>query len=256
MRIEADDPSKKQPKKEEFTPVKNEKQSIKSEIAKMKSMGFKDGWEYFWSYYKVPVFIIIGVIAIVVSITTSVIKNSRPFIVQVLVYNNYMTDDADVSSLEQEFADYEGLNLKDYQINFNLTEYLDLKGSDENSYTGMMKVMAMAAAHDLDVLGGNTEFVTYYGVGEEDTTLFADLEETLPPAFFQYLKEQDRLLYLNRTDEDGNVIGQYAAAIEVSDTRIVNKNYLQITPCYLGIACNTSRQESSIDFLEWIFDYQ
>ena len=45
MRIEADDPSKKQPKKEEFNPVKSEKRSFKSEIAKMKSMGFKDGWE-------------------------------------------------------------------------------------------------------------------------------------------------------------------------------------------------------------------
>ena len=43
MRIEADDPSKKQPKKEEFNPVKSEKRSFKSEIAKMKSMGFKMG---------------------------------------------------------------------------------------------------------------------------------------------------------------------------------------------------------------------
>ena len=94
MRIEADDPSKKQPKKEEFNPVKSEKHSFKSEIAKMKSMGFKDGWEYFWSYYKVPVFVIIGVIAIVISITVSVIRNSRPFIVQVHVYNNYLSDNA------------------------------------------------------------------------------------------------------------------------------------------------------------------
>ena len=96
----------------------------------------------------------------------------------------------------------------------------------------------------------------YYGVGEEDNTLFADLEETLPPAFFQYLKEQDRILYLSRTDEAGKVLGQYAAAIDVSDTRIVNKNCLLGTPCYLGIAVNTSRLQTSIDFLEWIFDYQ
>ena len=41
MRIEADDPSKKQPKKEEFNPVKSEKHSFKSEIAKMKSMGLR-----------------------------------------------------------------------------------------------------------------------------------------------------------------------------------------------------------------------
>ncbi len=256
MRLEADDKSKAQAKKEEFTPVKNEKRSIKSEIAKMKAMGFKDGWEYFWSYYKVPVFIIIIVVAMVVSITVSVVRNSRPFIVQVHVYNNYLTDDADVTSLEEEFADYVGMNLNDYQINFDLTEYLDLNGTDESSYTSMMKVMAMVAAHDLDVIGGNTAFVNYYGVGEEDNTLFADLEEVLPTAFFQYLKEQDRILYLNRTDENGTVLGQYAAAIEVSDTRIVNKNYLQVTPCYLGVACNTSRLDNSIAFLEWIFDYQ
>ena len=172
MRIEADDPSKKQPKKEEFNPVKSEKHSFKSEIAKMKSMGFKDGWEYFWSYYKVPVFVIIGVIAIVISITMSVIRNSRPFIVQVHVYNNYLSDNADVDSLEKEFAAYEDMSLKDYQISFNMTEYLDFSGADEASYTSMMKVMAMAAAHDLDVFGGNTAFVNYYGVGEEDNTLF------------------------------------------------------------------------------------
>ena len=40
------------------------------------------------------------------------------------------------------------------------------------------------------------------------------------------------------------------------DIRIVNKNCLLGTPCYLGIAVNTSRLQTSIDFLEWIFDYQ
>lgn len=256
MRIEAEDTSKKQPQKEEFAPVKDEKRTIRSEIAKMKSMGFRDGWEYFWNYYKVPVFVIIGVIIVAASMTTSIIRNSRPYIVQVHVYNNYMNDDADIGVLEQEFADYEGMNLKDYQIGFNMTEYLDFNSTDENSYTSMMKVMAMVAAHDMDVIGGNTAFINYYANGEEDSVLFSDLEEVLPPAFFQYLKEQDRIVYMNYTDEEGKVLEQYAAAIEVSDTRIVNKNYLQITPCYLGIACNTSRLENSIDFLEWIFDYQ
>lgn len=71
----------------------------------------------------------------------------------------------------KEFAAYEDMSLKDYQISFNMTEYLDFSGSDEASYTSMMKVMAMAAAHDLDVFGGNTAFVNYYGVGEEDNTL-------------------------------------------------------------------------------------
>ena len=177
MRIEADDPSKKQPKKEEFNPVKNEKRSFKSEIAKMKSMGFKDGWEYFWSYYKVPVFVIIGVIAIVISITVSVIKNSRPFIVQVHVYNNYLSDNADVDSLEKEFADYEGMNLKDYQINFNLTEYLDFNGTDESSYTSMMKVMAMAAAAGR----GWTIKVQFFDI----SGLSTDVTVTIPTSFFR-----------------------------------------------------------------------
>lgn len=256
MRIEADDTNKKQPQKEEFTPVKTEKRSIRSEIEKIKSLGAKDGWDYFWNYYKTPVIIIICVIAMVISISTSVIKNSRPYVVQVHIYNNYLADDSDVSVLEQEFADHEGKNLKDYQIAFNFSDYIDLTGGDENSYTSMMKIMAMAAAHDFDVLGGNISFVNYYGNGEPEGILFANLEEVLPPAFFQYLKEQDRILYLKYTDEEGKVIGEYPAVIEVSDTRIVNQDYLQITPCYLGVACNTDRLESAVNFLEWIFDYQ
>lgn len=256
MRIEAEDLKKKDPREESFRPVKQERGSLKSEIAKMRSLGLKGGWEYFWSYYRVPVVIIVVVLVMAISIAHSVIRNSRPFVIQVHVYNNVLNEDADVAALEEAFTEYEGKNLTDYQISFNFSEYLDFNATDENSYSSMMKVMAMAAAQDLDVFGGNTAFMNHYGNGEEDSVMFADLEEILPTQFFQYLKEQDRILYLKHTDEEGHVLGQYAAGIEVSKTRIVNENCLLVTPCYLGIACNTSRLEASIDFLEWIFDYQ
>ena len=47
---------------DDYHPVKTEKQTFKSEVAKMKSLGLKGGLQYFWMYYKIPVLIIVLVI--------------------------------------------------------------------------------------------------------------------------------------------------------------------------------------------------
>lgn len=262
MRLELDSNNndstsqKKTDSTDSFTPVRDEKPTLKGEIAKIKSLGRKDGWNYFWEYYHMPIIIIIIVSAIAISITVSVVRNSRPFIIDVMVYNNYLNNDADVSVLEEEFADYVGKNTRDYQITFDFSEYIDFANVDESSYASMMKVSAMISASSLDVFGGSQEFIDYYSAGDEDSAYFYDLEDVLSSQFFKYLDEQGLIYYCNYTDDDGNVTGKYAAAVNAANTRIVNDEYMQISPCYLGIAGNTTRLETCVDFLEWIFDYQ
>lgn len=257
MRIEADDIKKERQEEQlTYTPVKNEKRTIGSEIAKMRSLGFRKGWEYFWEYYRNTILVILAAIVMVVSLVNTVIKNSRPYIVNVHVFNNVLTEGADPDVLSQEFADYMELNLEDYQMTMDLTEYLDFSGGGESSYNMMQKVMAMVAAREMDVFGGDTSFVNFYAVGEPDSVLYADLAEILPSDFFQFLKEQDRILYKNYLTADGAKAEEYAAAIDVSDTRLVNDNYLLVSPCYLGVAVNSERQETAIEFLKWIFDFQ
>ena len=259
MRIELEDPNKKkqeQAEAEVFTPPRDEKRTIKGEIAKMKSLGFSAGWDYFWEYYHVPLIILIAVIAFTVSITISIIRNSRPYVISVSVFNNVSAENADVDSLEQEFAESQGMNLKDYQINFSLSEYFEPGVQDEASYTTMMKLTAQVSAGDIDVLGGNASFMNFYGSTEESNRILTDLEEILPAQFLLYLKEQNRLLTLNYYTEDGKVAGSYVAGVEVSNTRLVNSDMLQITPCYLGIVSTSKRADTAVNFLKWLFSYQ
>ena len=259
MRIELEDPSKKKEQEEAaaiFSPPKDEKRTVKSEIAKMKSLGFSAGWHYFWEYYHVPVIVIICVIAFGISITVSVIRNSRPYVITVSVFNNVLAEDADVDALQEEFAGSVGMNLKDYQIGFNLSEYYEPSAVDEASYTTLMKLTAQVSASDIDVLGGNASFMNYFGISEESNLILTDLEQILPAQFLQYLKEQDRLLTMNYLDEDGRVAGTYVAGVEISNTRLVNAQTLQISPCYLGIVTTSKRADTAVSFLKWVFSYQ
>ena len=258
MRFELEDPAKKKQEEERavFSPPKDEKRTLKTEIAKIKSLGAKDGWAYFWEYYHIPVIVIILVIAFSVSMAVSIIRNSRPYVISVYVYNNALSEDANVEALEQEFTESQGMNLKDYQIGFNLSEYFDPASQDEASYTSMMKIAAQVSAGDIDILGGNQTFMNYYGMTDEDNCFFVDLEEILPAQFLLFLKEQGRLLTLKKYNEDGTVAGEYVAGVEISNTRLVNSEALMVTPCYVGIVTTAKRADTAVNFLKWLFSYQ
>src|SRR5699024_11656915 len=62
---------------DDYHPVKTEKQTFKSEVAKMKSLGLKGGLQYFWMYYKIPVLIIVLVIVCGISMSMADRKSTR-----------------------------------------------------------------------------------------------------------------------------------------------------------------------------------
>lgn len=73
---------------DDFHPVKTEKQTLKSEFAKMKSLGLKGGLQYFWMYYRIPLLVCILVIITSVSIGATVIENRKPVLISANFVNN------------------------------------------------------------------------------------------------------------------------------------------------------------------------
>ena len=256
MRIEWEDPSKKKEDPIVFNPPKDEKRTLKTELVKMRGLGWRRGGSYFWEYYHMPLIIIIAVIAMLTSITVSFIRGSRPYVISVAIYNNALADNADVGALEEEFTETQGMNLKDYQIIFNFQEYFQPGSVDETSYTTLMKLTAQLSGSDIDILGGNLAFMNYFGSTEKGQVFFANLEDILPAQFLLYLQEQNRLLTLNYYDEDGNKTGSYIAGVDISNTRIVNSDVMVISPCYAGIAVTSKRADTAVNFLKWLFSYQ
>lgn len=254
MRIELDQPDQeKTSSSDSFIPPKDEKRTIKTEFAKMKDMGFKEGWKYFWDYYRNPVLVTIIIIICAVSIVTTVIRNKRPYVIEVNLYNNYISEETDTNAFCQAFAEHMGQNLTDSQMLFTAGDYFDPNTSSEEMMATVYKFAAMIAASELDIIGGDRTFVDYYAQGQPDEVYFYDLKEILPEEVYTYFEEEGRLYYSNYLDEEGNVTGTYASAVEVSGTRLTEEAGLLITPCYIGVASNSKRLDTAVEFIRWIF---
>lgn len=260
MRIELNDPNRKEDDVDKLIsglkPVKDEKRTFRSEIAKMKGMDRKTAFQYFWDYYKWPVIIIIAVIIAAISVAHSVILNSRPWIIEVSIYNNVVEDDSSLDTLAEQFAEYEGLNLDDYQILISADSYYDPDTMSEEQMASVTKFMAQVSAQELDIVGGDRTFLDSYAYGQEDSVYFMDLEEVLPEAVFSRLNADGRIYWSKYTDEDGNVTGEYAAAINIENSKLTTVGGLEVTPSYIGIIPNTQRLDTAIDFIIWNFDLQ
>lgn len=257
MRIELDQPDQKKKKtvSDNFTPVKDERRTFKSEWNKMKAMGFHDGWSYFWDYYRNTVLLIILAIVIVTSLTITVIRNKRPFVIEINLYNNIIAEDTDTDAFCEAFAEHMGVNLKDYQMMYSASDYFNPEQGSEEMQATVMKFAAMIASSELDIIGGDRTFIDYYSCGEEDSVYFYDLKEVLPDDLYRKFESENRIYFSKYTDEDGIVLGEYPSAIDVSNTRLTETDGggLMVTPCYVGIACNSTRVDAAVEFLRWIF---
>ncbi len=253
MKIELEQPEKKPTASDSFIPPKDEKRTLKSEIQKMKELGWKDGWNYFLDYYRNPTLVTIAIIAIVISLSYSIIQNKRPYVIQVYLCNNYVEDTETLDTFCESFAEHMGMNLKDYQMMFNVSDHFDPTEASEEMTAAFYKLAAMISSAELDIIGGDRVFVDYYSFGEEDEVFFSNLSEVLPKDLFAKLETENRLYYSKYLDENGKAIGEYVSAIDISGTRVFDEADLWLTPCYVGITSNTQRQETAIEFLRWIF---
>ncbi len=253
MRIELEQPEKKKTASDSFIPPKDEKRTIRSEFQKIKELGLKDGWRYFLDYYRNPLLVTLAIIAIAISLGYSIIQNKRPHIIEVYLCNNYVEDTASLDTFCQSFADHMGMNLDDYQMMLSVSDHFDPSSPSEEMTAAFYKLAAMISASELDIIGGDRIFLDYYSFGEEDEVFFSDLSEILPDDLFAKLESEGRLYYSKYLDETGKSIGEYVSAVDVSGSRLFEEADLWITPCYVGITSNTTRLETAIEFLRWIF---
>ena len=255
MRIELEQPEdqKKKTESDSFMPPKDERRTFKTEIAKMKEMGFQAGWNYFWDYYKYWVIGIVAGIIFIASMAHSVIQNRRPVVIEIQLFNNAAESDETVSAFNEAFAAHMGTDLKKSQMTFSYSDLFDPDNPSEQMQASFYKFAAMTAAQELDIIGGNRAFVDYYGYTTEDNSYFADLKELLPEDLFSQLEAAGKLYYCKRLDENGAAIREYAAGINIDGSRLVNDAKLLVVPSYIGIIQNTQRLDTAIEFIRWIF---
>ncbi|MBR3644754.1 MAG: hypothetical protein IKN57_14770 [Parasporobacterium sp.] len=255
MRIELEQPEdqKKASPSDTFIPPKDEKRTFRSEISKMKEMGFNEGLKYFIDYYSRITVVLILVIIAVISLTVTIIRNRRPFLIEVTLYNNVSELENASDLICDEFAEHMGVSLKDYQMLFSFTDYFDPSSNGQEMMATYYKFAAMVAGAELDIVGGNRIFMDSYGYATEEEAYFYDLSKVLPEDLFRQLDSAGKILYCKYTDADGKVLDkEYAAGINIEGTRLTEEAGLLVVPSYMCIMQNTTRLENAIEFIRWV----
>lgn len=245
---------------------------IKKQTHKLKDMTIKGKVTYIWDYYKFWIIGAVVAVIVIVSVTKSIISNSRPIYLNAILINSNLEYDKSVA-LDQEFAKEVDVNLDEYQMPIDVSMSFSMEGT----YTQMdmafqTKLVGAYSTGELDVVMGPVEIMA----GAANVDAYGNLDEMLPKDLIDYLKDREYEFYYMKpvkevkegTGLDGSdevVYGEeYFAGIYLDNCSYLNnlgENGVYNPPedekdrVIFTIPANTKRLEHSIEFLKFITNY-
>ncbi len=161
---------------------------IKEQQQKLKGQGFKAVAAYIWDYYKVHFIVAVVAILIIISLVRTLVNNSRPEYINVMVLNATYDLSAGGEGLEKQLASYAGVDTKTTRLSFDTTSsYAGTDSPDSGSMAVNLKILAQFQAQTLDVMIAPQEVIEEYA----PTGGYGDLRE--------YISEEE----LHKLEADG-----------------------------------------------------
>ena len=257
---------------------------IKEQQKKLKGQGFKAHWDYFWEYYKIHTFVAIAVL-IFVAITIRDIANNKPYAMYAMFINNKGMETQSI--LQDGFAEYADIDTSSYAVIVDTSSNFMSSIVDTTSVATSEKIMAMLAAHDLDVIVGDENTMGRYA--SQDTfidlrTIYSEdeLKELSDSIFYvdqgyiDYLNSEEYTTYITSGEYDENnkyavMAKQYEEdftyqSVDKEDMDdpvpvgfiLENSKALESCQAYpdeapiAGIAINTQRVDAAKSFVEYL----
>lgn len=228
--------------------IYGDEKTVKDEIAKIKSLPWKEKFPYIWEYYKLWIVGTLLVAACAISIALSVIENSKPVLISGILVNNFQNN-SEEEVFSTNFAEYLGQNLNDV-----LSTYPPIC-SDFRAvwmkiqYASVQKIIVQVVARDLDFISSDESVVHYYcATDDPENIIYANLQEVLPEDIFQTLDSQGKILYSN--DINGN---RFPAAIDMAGTRYYEDAKIGTTYCYVGCMINAPHKQNFVNLVRYAF---
>ncbi len=257
---------------------------IKEQQKKLKGQGFKAHWDYFWEYYKIHTFVAIAVL-IFVAITIRDIANNKPYAMYAMFINNKGMETQSI--LQDGFAEYADIDTSSYAVIVDTSSNFMSSIVDTTSVATSEKIMAMLAAHDLDVIVADEN--TFGRYASQDTfidlrTIYSEdeLKELSDSIFYvdqgyiDYLNSEEYTTYITSGEYDEN--NKYAVMAKQYEEDFTyqrvdkedmddpvpvgfileNSKALESCQAYpdeapiAGIAINTQRVDAAKSFVEYL----
>lgn len=230
---------------------------IKEQTVKIKDMNFKDKCSYIWLYYKWWIIGTICGVACLISIISSVVKNSIPVYLDVEFLNTNLFYEEE-NHIDDDFIEYAGIDTKNNNLLINTTTVLKSDAQNEADYSEQIRILAEYSAEQLDVICGPESIIT----GPADVGSYGNLEELLPDGMLDELikKGYEPFYYTELPDDekpDEKIT--YIGGIYIDNCAYLNRQgsagtYTTINGDrpVLTIAVNSQHIDNAIEFIRFL----
>lgn len=241
---------------------------FREEREAIKNAGFGYKLKYFWDYYKW--FVIGGIFAlfVIISIARDVM-NTKEFIFNGVLLNTF-GDDAVMQEFKDNFAKEYELDTENYELLMDTSLRLELEGYDEGSRATLSRVLASLSVGDLDFIIADPAVFEYYAT----SATFYDLREILSAEKLTAL--EDYIYYVDQAEIDRRMSDEYAddytpkeydhhdpdsmeqpipVGLYIHETPKVSTSFVfKDNQAIIGIPPSTTRLETSLKFIDYIFE--
>lgn len=221
-----------------------ERRNPKSERQKLSEMNGKEKWQYFKDYYFKKTIVSVLLISLVGYFLYTVLS-PKPETVLHIACANYQFSEEQIEQLEQEVADYLGIDPNTQDVLFDPSYILS-----DFDYSSAEKLSVLAFARELDVLiVPESKFQEYAFSGSLwslSDQLPTDLYSALSDKFYLSQLRQDEESYEDATGPS-YVFGIYLDEIELF------KDYPTEDPPVLGIVLSGENNENAVEFIRYLF---
>lgn len=230
-----------------MTPYQNKtfKDSMKEERKKMRDMSFRDKCWYIWEYYKFPIIGILVAVFLVVSISMTIYSNRFETALSCVILNGQSSAENSVDEFFNDgFGPYMNLGEEEkIDVDYSMSLSFDENAMNEFTYAELAKISAMISSKELDVMIAKEDTMKHYG----EMGGFLDLSQVLPADVYDKVKDK---LYYVTDQETGKTI---AGGIYVEDTGFEEKTGLSLDQPILGIISNSTRTETALKLIRYMF---
>ncbi len=222
---------------------------VKKEIEKIKNeKGIKAKASYIWDYYKIPIISIIVIVAVVISVTRSMLANNYNTSLYVSYVNCVSIDLRDGTKiLDRNLTDWLGIDGDENRVSVDGYYQINPDLVTEEAYASIQKLSVMIVARNSDCYFGDDIFTKTWA----NSGYLVDFTEFLPDELLS--KVSDRLVYFvdGETEEEKAVGIDLGGLPYITDVLVFGNEH----PIF-SVAANAPNPENVITFLEHIIDYE
>ncbi len=207
----------------------------RAQFQKLSGLSAQEKFDYIVHYYGKTILLVLFIIAIIISVTVTLIKNNRQKVISGDIYTEYFQND-DVVPLHEALCEKLDFRPEDYPIDI-FSAALD--DDPENAMYQAQQIQAR-------IIGGGTDFIGakikdlqgYMDKDDLQNCSFFDLRELLSPELLSKLESENRLIYLKTS-----FAGDLPYLISAENSKV--SSLLQITgkDCYIGFLASAGNIE-------------